>query len=50
MSEATLPDILVSVDTHKHTYAAVAITVPFRPGPRLLSAGVLAAFTAFDRG
>jgi hypothetical protein len=26
------------------------LIVPFRPGPRLLSAGVLAAFTAFDRG
>ncbi len=26
MSEATLPDVIVGVDTHKHTHAAVAIT------------------------
>ncbi len=26
MSEAILPDIIVGVDTHKHTHAAVAIT------------------------
>jgi transposase len=26
MSEATLPDIIVGVDTHKHTHAAVAVT------------------------
>jgi hypothetical protein len=26
MSEAILPDIIIGVDTHKHTHAAVAIT------------------------
>ena len=26
MSEAILPDIIVGVDTHKHTHAAVAVT------------------------
>ena len=26
MSEAILPDIIVGVDTHKHTHATVAVT------------------------
>ena len=26
MSQAILPDIIVGIDTHKHTHAAVAVT------------------------